>query len=304
MTSPPDGPPVGPSFPRTSILTGLALVCFALNSLLCRAALGTGRIDAASFTLVRLAAGAGVLWLLWRRTRPASAAAPRPSGRDLALSALTLFLYALPFSLAYLRIPTGFGAFLVFGCVQITMIGSDLLSGRRIQLPEVMGLAIALGGLIVLTRPGAGSPDPLGVLLMCVSGSAWGLYSIRGRRSGPALEATARNFANATPLALVASVLTINSLHLSAAGLILALVSGALTSGLGYVVWYEALKGLTATRASIVQLAVPPLAAVLGILFLGESPTVRLLVAGPLILGGIALSVAGSKQPRPSPRKA
>ncbi len=273
-------------------MTLLALLCFALNSLLSRAALGSGLIDASSFTLARLSSGAIVLFLLVRSSAKANSSTP-PAAWDRALSALALFTYALPFSLAYLRVSAGTGAFLVFGCVQITMIGSDLLSGRRILGREVVGLGAALFGLGCLTRPGLESPDPMGVLLMAISGLAWGIYSIRGRRSGPPLEATARNFAASIPLCLVASALTLSTLHLSPSGLLLATASGGLTSGLGYVAWYAALPSLTSTRASIVQLAVPPLAAALGVAFLGEAVTTRLLVAAPLILGGIAIAVAG-----------
>jgi len=276
-------------------MTLLALVCFALNSLLCRAALGSGLIDASSFTLARLSSGALVLFFLIRAAGPSNPS-PTPTTWDRALSALALFIYALPFSLAYMRISAGTGAFLVFSCVQITMIGWDLLSGRRILAREVAGLGLALLGLAWLTRPGAESPDPSGVLLMAISGFAWGIYSIRGRRSGPPLLATARNFAASVPLCLVASALTLSALHLSVSGLLLAIASGGLTSALGYVAWYAALPFLTATRASIVQLAVPPLASALGIVFLGETVTVRLMVAAPLILGGIALAVAGPRR--------
>lgn len=277
---------------RTAGLTFLALICFALNSLLCRAALGGGRIDAASFTFARLASGAAVLFLLARATSPPNPT-PGPGPRDRFFSALALFLYALPFSLAYVRISTGTGAFVVFGCVQITMIGSDLRSGRGILAREVAGLALALFGLGWLTRPGAESPDLIGVLLMAVSGCAWGVYSIRGRVSSPALLSTARNFVASIPLALLASLAALPALHLTASGLLLATASGAITSGLGYVAWYKALPALTATRASILQLAVPPLASALGIMVLGETLTLRLLIAAPLILGGIAIAVAG-----------
>jgi drug/metabolite transporter (DMT)-like permease len=283
---------------RVVALTVSALICFALNSLLCRAALGSGLIDASSFTLARLASGAAVLFLLAGTSEPGSRPTS-PHAWDRALSAFALFLYALPFSLAYLRIAAGTGAFVVFGCVQITMISSDLLSGRRILGREVAGLGLALLGLGWLTRPGAESPDSLGILLMALSGFAWGMYSIRGRTSGPALPATARNFAAALPLSLVASLLTFSTLHLSASGLILALASGGITSGLGYVAWYAALPSLSATRASIVQLAVPPLTSALGIVFLGEILTTRLLVAAPLILCGIAIAVAGPQPPAP-----
>ncbi len=283
--------PAGATAVRATALTAAALVSFALNSLLCRAALGAGLIDATSFTLVRLGSGALVLFLIARSSLPAAPLSPPVSGGRVAGSALALFLYALPFSLAYLRIPAGTGAFVVFCCVQITMIGWDLATGGRLRPGEVVGLALAVVGLTWLTRPGAGSPDPWGVLLMAVAGISWGVYSIRGRRSGPPLQATARNFAASVPLALVASVISATSAHASGKGLALAMVSGGVTSGLGYVAWYAALPSLTPTRASVVQLVVPPLASVLGVVLLGEVLSARLLVAAPLILGGIAIAV-------------
>jgi drug/metabolite transporter (DMT)-like permease len=282
---------------KVAVLTLTALFSFALNSLLCRAALGRGLIDASTFTLVRLAAGALVLGLLSRNATAGSRAGTAISLSDRVLSAFALFSYALPFSLAYLRIPAGTGAFVLFGCVQMTMIGSDVLAGRRMGLREALGLATALFGLAWLTRPGLESPDPVGVLLMAVAGFAWGIYSVRGRKSGPPLQATARNFAAATPMALLAMLLTFESAHATATGLTLALISGAVTSGLGYVAWYAALPSLSSTRASIVQLAVPPLASALGVALLGEILTPRLLFAAPMILGGIAIAIS---RPRPN----
>ncbi len=280
---------------RTLVLTTAALFSFALNSLLCRASLGAGLIDAPTFTLIRLASGALVLALL--ATRSATARSAAPSVRERVIPALALFLYALPFSLAYLRIPAGTGAFVIFGCVQVTMIGSDLLAGRGTAAREAIGLVLAVGGLAWLTRPGAGSPDPVGVLWMAVAGLAWGVYSIVGRTAGPPLQANARNFAAGASLALVASVLSMDTVHITPKGALLALISGAVTSGLGYVAWYAALPALTATRASIVQLGVPPLASALGVLLLGETLNPRLLTAAPLILGGILIAV---RRPRPT----
>lgn len=286
-----DLPSAGVPKGRTVALTLAALISFAMNSLLCRAALGALLIDAATFTLVRLTSGALILGFLARGSLRSKARAD-PTGRERAYSALALFFYALPFSLAYLRISAGTGGFVVFGCVQITMIGSDLMKGRRMGVREGIGLTLALLGLLWLTRPGSESPDPLGVLLMAVAGLAWGIYSILGRRSGPPLRATARNFAAAIPLALIASAWTLASAQATPKGLALALISGGVTSGLGYVAWYAALPSLSATRASIVQLAVPPLASALGIVLLGEALTSRLLIAAPMILGGIAIAVS------------
>jgi len=273
---------------RVTVLTLAALGSFALNSLLCRAALGARLIDAPTFTLVRLVAGALVLRLIARSR--SSTTTGTVAVRDVVFSSLALFLYALPFSLAYLRIQAGTGAFLLFGCVQITMIGYDVAQGRRLRSREIVGLAVAVAGLAWLTRPGSGSPDLVGVLLMMIAGLAWGVYSIRGRGAKDPLLTTARNFAAAIPFA--APWLAIAEVSGNKPmGYFLALTSGALTSGLGYVAWYAALPSLGATRASIVQLAVPPLAAVLGVLTLGEPLTSRLALAGPMIIGGIAIAV-------------
>jgi drug/metabolite transporter (DMT)-like permease len=284
---------------RIFALTSAALVSFALNSLLCRAALGAEQIDATTFTSIRLASGALVLWLIVRANRARSeGGGPVPFG-DVALSAAALFAYALPFSLAYRGLSAGTGAFIVFGCVQITMISAGLISGRSLHAREIGGLCLALLGLVVLTRPGQESPDLTSALLMALAGFAWGLYSLRGRRAGPPLQATARNFAAAVPLALVASALSFGTLHITPRGLFLATLSGAVTSGLGYVAWYAALPSLSPARAAIVQLAVPPLASFLGILILGESLTQRLALAAPMILGGIAIAVPGVGAARP-----
>jgi len=277
---------------RLITLTLAALTCFALNSLLCRAALGTGAIDAWTFTLVRLASGALVLGLIARSTRRQS---PAPLAlKSIVPSAAALFLYALPFSLAYRRLSAGTGAFVVFGCVQFTMIGSGLLSGKRLRRLEGVGLAVALVGLAILTRPGEESPDLWSVALMAIAGVSWGVYSLRGRTAGPPLQATARNFAAAAPLALFASLLFWPSAQVSASGLILATASGAITSGLGYVAWYAALPAMSPARAAIVQLAVPPLASFLGVVLLAEAVTSRLLMAAPMILGGIAIALLGA----------
>jgi drug/metabolite transporter (DMT)-like permease len=241
-------------------LTAAALFSFALNSLLCRAALGTRQIDAATFTLVRIVSGAAILGLLVRPGSPAVPGSATRSRTHIAMSALALFVYALPFSLAYLKIHAGTGAFLLFGCVQLTMIGSDVLRGRRLTGREAAGLAVAISGLGWLTRPGTGSPDLAGAALMVVS-------------------------------AAFAVAWMLDAVSVSGRGVLLALASGAVTSGLGYVAWYAALPRLAATHASIAQLAVPPLAAMLGVLLLGEPASPRLLIAAPLILGGIALAL-------------
>jgi drug/metabolite transporter (DMT)-like permease len=277
----------------TAALTGAAMIAFAANSLLCRAALAGGEADAASFTTLRLASGALALGALARARGSAS-----PPSRLAWGSAVALFGYALLFSLAYLRIPAGAGALLLFAAVQLTMIGAGLRSGERPRALEWVGLAVSLAGLVLLTRPGLTGPDPTGAALMLGAGVAWGVYSLRGRGAVDAVAANASAFARAVPLGLATSAAfgLLATTRLTLAGVMLAIASGALTSGLGYAVWYAALRGLSATRAAIVQLSVPPLAAVGGVLALGEDLSLRLVLASVLILGGIALAILGHRR--------
>jgi drug/metabolite transporter (DMT)-like permease len=278
---------------RTVGLTAVAMVAFAANSLLCRAALADGYSDATTFTTFRVVGGALSLGLLVRSRGGRSAGAT--GGWT---SATALFVYAIAFSLAYLHIPAGTGALLLIAAVQITMICGGLLAGERPKAREWVGLALSLAGLVVLTRPGLAQPDPVGAALMIAAGVAWGLYSLRGRGAGDALSVNAVNFVRAVPLAVVGSVvgLAVSEPHLTPTGVTLALVSGAITSGLGYAVWYAALRGLSATQGAIVQLSVPPLAALGGVWLLDEALTSRLLVAGLLILGGIALAIGDRRR--------
>lgn len=277
---------------RTLGLTAAAMTCFAANSLLCRAALGRELADAASFTSVRLVSGAVALFILVRVSGSVAAGA-----RDVR-AAVALFVYAFAFSLAYTRIPAALGALLLFGAVQVTMVGRGIASGERPGTPEWLGLALSLGGLGVLLAPGLRQGDAAGSLLMIGSGIAWGVYSLLGRssRSDP-LAATSIHFAYAVPLALVASLVSagFDAPHLSTRGLALAVASGVLASGGGYAIWYAALRGLSATRAALVQLSAPLLAAVGGVLLLGEDVTVRLALAALAILGGIAVAAAGRR---------
>ncbi|MFN0242981.1 MAG: DMT family transporter [Planctomycetota bacterium] len=272
---------------RAAVFTMLALAAFAANSLLCRAALGAGSIDAASFTAVRLASGAVAsiaLVLVTQRKREGE------SGGSLA-SAAALFAYAAAFSLAYVRIATGVGALVLFGCVQLTMIGWSAWRGARPTAKEAAGVAIAFAGLAVLTLPGAVAPDPIGVGSMALAGVAWGVYSLRGRGSRSPLRATAANFALTVPMAalgLLVAWLTSSRWNLSSRGVVLAAASGVLASGVGYTVWYAALRELSATRAAALQLLVPVLAALSATVLLDERITARLVVAGALVLGGVA----------------
>jgi len=263
---------------RTALLASLALLGFAANSLLCRAALRDGTIDAWSFTAVRLASGALVLGLLARTWRDGSSA-----------SALALVAYAGLFSLAYLLIPAGVGALVLFSAVQATMIGGSIRAGRRPRWIEWCGMALALGGLAYLTLPGAGAPDARGLGLMACAGIAWGVYSLRGRSSQRPLLATSGNFARGALLVLPFAFFS--PFEIGARGLALACASGALASGLGYSLWYAALPGMSATRAALVQLCVPLLTAVAAVVLLREQPNERLFWSGVAILGGIALAL-------------
>jgi drug/metabolite transporter (DMT)-like permease len=278
---------------RAAFLTLLALCAFAANSILCRLALGAGAIDAASYATVRLVSGAVFLAML-AATRPATGAR-RGSWR----SAAALFAYAVPFSFAYRTLTAGTGALLLFAAVQATMISSGLAHGERLHPVGWTGFLLALAGLAWLVRPGLAAPSPAGAALMLFAGIAWGIYSLRGRRSENPLADTAGNFARSAVLAAVVSAAAFSAAHVSPRGLLLAALSGALASGAGYAIWYAALPRLAATTAATVQLAVPVLAAAGGVLFLGERVTLRLLFASAAILGGIALTVAGrSARPR------
>lgn len=280
---------------RTALLTALALIGFAANSLLCRLALAAGEIDAGGFTAVRLASGALALVVLRRwRDGPACGRPPAAAGASGWLGAALLVGYAAPFSFAYVRIGAGVGALVLFGAVQLTMLGVGVARGVRPGAPTWAGLALALGGLAWLALPGAAAPDPLGLGLMVVAGIAWGAYSLRGRGVVDPLAATAANFARGVPLALAVALAAaaLVAPHASARGLALAVASGALASGVGYTLWYAALPALGATPAAVLQLLVPVLAAGAAIPLLGEAPTARLGLASAAILGGVALALA------------
>jgi len=279
-----------------ALLTALTMIAFAANSVLCRIALGRNLIDPFSFTAVRLAGGAATLLILTRLTTNVSNRRLEGSWP----SSMALFGYAAAFSLAYLYLETGTGALILFGSVQATMIGAGLRSGEELHPLQWLGLTGALAGLFYLVLPGIAAPDPLGALLMAISGIAWGVYSIRGKRAAQPVAATAGNFLRAAPLAVLPAVVMLPYAHAQAHGIVLALVSGSVTSGLGYALWYRALRGLATTKAAIVQLSVPVLAALGGVLFLSEALSMRLVISGTLVLGGVATAVA---KPVPVPPK-
>lgn len=278
---------------QTSALTAVAMLAFAANSLLCRLALLHGEIDAASFAGIRLVSGAIVLALIVRlRTQTHT-----PTRVDW-LAAVMLFVYVAFFSFAYLTLSAGTGALILFGAVQLTMFSVGLRSGETFSVVAWLGLALAVGGLVYLVSPGIAAPPLIGATLMAVAGMAWGVYSLRGRGVADPLAATAGNFMRAAPLALLMSVVFIAGFraHASLAGIVLAVASGAITSGIGYVVWYAALRKLTAMRAATVQLSVPLIAACGGVAFLSEAITPRLIAASVAILGGIAMVLSGKSR--------
>ncbi len=278
---------------RLFVLVGLTMIAFAGNSLLCRLALRNTSIDAASFTAIRLVAGAIALWLIVRLHDAARTDAATHVDGSNWLSAFALFAYAVAFSFAYISLSAGTGALLLFGAVQATMIGWGLYRGERFRPGQVAGLLLAFAGLVGLMLPGISAPSLQGSVLMLGAGVAWGVYSLRGRGAGDATNTTAGNFLRSLPFAAALVVAALPWSSLDPAGIYYAIASGALTSGVGYAIWYTALKGLKATHAATVQLSVPVIAALGGVLFLDEQVTLRLLIAAAAILGGIALVVLG-----------
>jgi drug/metabolite transporter (DMT)-like permease len=272
-----------------------ALVAFAANSVLCRMALRMSHIDPASFTAIRIVSGALTLWLLVRLAQQ------RRAGGGSWPSALALLAYAVAFSFAYVRLTAGTGALLLFGAVQVAMIATGFFGGERVDRIIVLGWLLAIGGLILLLLPGSSAPPPREALLMLFAGIAWGVYSLRGRGSTHALGDTAGNFLRAVPGALLLSALLWGQRAADAQGVLLAILSGALASGLGYAAWYTALPRLGAIAAANAQLSVPVLAALAGVALFSEPITTRLLGASVLVLGGSALAVQRGLSLREAP---
>lgn len=286
LASPRVSPPLATSsHASTVVTTGLALLAFAGNSLLCRMALGDGHISAVAFTQIRLVAGALMLLII-------GLASGRLSGWRAEVRVapgLALFAYAATFSFAYLSLDTGTGALLLFGAVQLTMIGKAIAAGDRLRATQWTGMGAASLGLIVLVAPGVHAPDPSGAILMSTAGVAWGVYTLTGKRARDPIASTTVNFVATVPLALALFAVTSGTFVASSRGVLLAVTSGAVTSALGYAIWYRALRGLGTATAAVVQLSVPVLAAIAGIVVLGETASLRLAVASLLVLGGIAL---------------
>ncbi|ETX30102.1 DMT family transporter [Roseivivax isoporae] len=282
---------------RVVLLTVLTMTAFAANSVLNRMALADGAIDAATFGTVRLVAGAAMLAILCLVLRGGLAL----GGPRRAMGVLSLLVYIYGFSAAYLSLDAGLGALILFGVVQITMFGGALAAGEALPVRRWTGAALALGGLAWLLWPGAGAQVslPHGAL-MAAAGVGWGVYSLAGRGAGDPLVTTAANFLLAAPLGLVAGLLMAGSgggvAVPDAYGVALAILSGAVTSGLGYALWYSVLPRLEASVAAVAQLTVPVIAMAGGMLFLGEALTPTFAGAAALVLGGVALSVTGRRR--------
>ena len=274
---------------KTILYTVTALIAFAANSVLCRMALHDGAIDASSFTAVRLLSGAAVLAILIGTNSKST----KKSTSGSWIAALMLFLYAATFSYAYISLDTGVGALVLFAAVQMTIIFASLITGHKLHISEWLGITVAFSGFVYLILPSLTAPTLSGFILMSIAGVAWGLYTLNGRGSRNPLGDTASNFLRTTPLVIVLVLLTLPTIRLSLEGAILAITSGALASGAGYTVWYMALNGLSKTEAAVVQLSVPVIAAIGGVLFLFEVITMRLIYSSLMILGGILTVVLG-----------
>jgi drug/metabolite transporter (DMT)-like permease len=273
------------SFAQTLIYTLLALTAFAANSVICRLALKEHSIDPGLFTAIRLISGALVLILLVSYTQKT----PAKRSKGSWLSGFILFVYAAAFSFAYISLDTGTGALILFGMVQITMISSSLIRGYKLSVWEGLGIFLALAGFAYLMIPGAKSPSLWGFVLMSLSGIGWGTYSLRGKGSINSLQDNAYNFLRSVPFLVILLYFIIVDSTYSGKGILLALLSGVVTSGLGYTIWYMALRGLNGIQASVVQLFVPVLATLGGIILLGETISFKFVLAALLILGGILL---------------
>ncbi len=274
---------------KTLLTTCLALVAFAGNSILCRLALGQGSIDASSFTVIRLFSGA-VMLLIILKLFGKKRVSPAKGGWG---SALMLFVYAATFSFAYISLNTGTGALILFGAVQLTMITIAVVSGDRLHLSEWLGVGLAFAGFVYLVLPKVTTPSLIGFVLMTIAGISWGIYTLMGRGSESPLSDTTYNFTRTLPFIIVMGLLFIQNSHLSQKGVLLAVMSGALASGIGYTIWYIALRGLSATIAAAAQLSVPVIAALGGVIFVSESISFHFLLSAAMILGGIALVVLG-----------
>lgn len=274
---------------KTLLLTGFALIAFAANSVLGRLALGEKTIDASGFTVIRLLSGAIVLLAILKISNNKSTSPTKGSWS----ASLMLFIYAVAFSFAYVTLDTGTGALILFGSVQITMILLSLISGNRLHITEWGGVSLAFIGFVYLMLPGVTTPSIMGFVLMTIAGIAWGIYTLKGRASANPLMDTTYNFLRTIPLIIILTIVTFHDIHLSADGILLAVLSGGIASGIGYTIWYIALGGLSITKAAVVQLLVPVIAALGGVIFVSEPITFRLTISATMVLGGILMVVLG-----------
>ena len=274
---------------KTILCTILALIAFAGNSVLCRLALGESAIDAASFTAIRILSGIIVLTVISTIAQNSTQTTSRGSWQ----ASFWLFLYAIAFSFAYISLQTGVGALILFGSVQFTMILAGLLSGNRLHFFEWSGVIVAFSGFVYLVLPGLSSPSLSGFILMAIAGIAWGFYTLAGKGSRNPLADTTFNFMRTLPLVLILIALSFKYAAISSQGILLAVISGAITSGIGYTIWYIALGGLTAVQAAVLQLLVPVIAALGGVVFSNETITLRLILSSLMILGGILAVILG-----------
>ncbi|MBU3022804.1 DMT family transporter [Aestuariibacter sp. A3R04] len=273
----------------TLLYIAAAMVAFAANSLLCRMALSETNIDPASFTFIRLLSGAITLSLLLLLNKTSSLRGGSWWG------ALALFIYAAGFSFAYVNISTGTGALLLFGAVQVSMIAWGFFKGEAFSWIQSCGFVLAVLGLVILLSPGLTSPPFVASGLMVIAGVAWGVYSLMGRGASSALLMTGGNFVKATPLAAVLLFTMAPVMNVDTMGFLLAVLSGALASGLGYALWYQVLPQIKATNAATIQLSVPVIATLMGWIFLGEAINLRIILASVAILGGIVLVIQSKK---------
>ena len=290
-------PETGIRLIRSIAFTTLAMIAFAANSVLCRLALGGQTIDAAGFTFIRLLTGAIVLMGILKlgnrkKTVPTSGSWS---------AAFMLFLYAAAFSFAYVTLNAGTGALILFGAVQVTMILGSHLSGHRLSIFEWMGMTVAFSGLVALVLPGVTAPSLVGFFLMALAGTAWGLYTLKGRGSKNPLSDTTHNFLRSIPFVMALGLVFFPDTHASPRGVLLAAISGAVTSGIGYTLWFSALRYLSATRAAVVQLSVPVIAGLAGVVFISEQISLRLTLSALLTLGGILMVITGRKTGNPGP---
>lgn len=278
---------------RIIVLTTTAMLAFAANSVLARLALADGAIDAASYTGIRLIAGAALLYILlmWG---PGTGGARRVGGSWRGAAAL--FGYAILFSVAYLMLGAGLGALILFTSVQMSMLGWAVFKGDRPGVIEWIGIGLAIVSLAYLVSPGLAAPHPLGAVLMALAGASWAIYSLIGRGSQSALADTTGNFVRCLPIAIVLAGFGFVTMPVAPGGVAYAVASGAIASGLGYAIWYLALPSLSRVQASTVQLTVPAIAAAGGVLFIGEPITLRLAIASIGILGGVAIALLAAER--------